>query len=114
MSNFPVVLAAYNTSNPLPAWAPVRTVIGHGPESVHLAEVQQKVDDFFNPASSDDNRIKIIDQFSIRYLIWGPARKRDGSWNPADWSSLSRIYQNTTVQIFEVKSVNVSKNSSYF
>ena len=102
MSNFPIVLAAYNTSNALPAWAAVRTVIGHGPESVHLKEVQQNVDDFFNPAVSNDERMKIINQFSIRYLIWGPNEREMGAWNPAGWSSLSRIYQNTTVQIYAV------------
>ncbi len=102
VSNFPIVLAAYNTSNALPAWAAVRTVIGHGPESVHLKEVQQNVDDFFNPAVSNDERMKIIDQFSIRYLIWGPNEREMGAWNPAGWSSLSRIYQNTTVQIYAV------------
>ena len=101
-SNFPTVMAAYSTSNELPAWAPVRTVIGHGPESVHLKDVEKEVGAFFNPATGNDERIKIIDQFSIRYLIWGPAERDMGTWNPADWSGLNKIYQNTTVQIFEV------------
>ncbi len=103
MSNYPVVLAAYEPSNALAAWAPVRTVIGHGPESVHLPEMQQAVENFFNPATGDNERIKLIDQFSVRYLVWGPAERELGSWNPTDWSRLNRIYQNTTVQIFKVK-----------
>ncbi len=34
-----VVLAAYETGNPMPAWAPVRVLVGHGPESIHLSEL---------------------------------------------------------------------------
>ena len=102
VTKYPVVLAAYEPSNSLAAWAPVRTVIGHGPESVHLDEVKVQVADFFNPELSDDKRMMIIEQYSIKYILWGPAERQLGSWKPADWSKVTKIYQNTTEQIFEV------------
>ncbi len=39
-----VVLTAFPTGNGLPAWAPLRVVIGHGPESVNLASLQPQVE----------------------------------------------------------------------
>ncbi len=38
-----IVLAAFETGNALPAWAPLRVIIGHGPESVQLAELEPQV-----------------------------------------------------------------------
>ena len=42
-----LVLTAFETGNALPAWAPVRVVIGHGPESVGLTELQPRVEAMF-------------------------------------------------------------------
>jgi hypothetical protein len=39
-----VVLASFRASNELPAWAPVRVPIGHGPESIGLEQVQEEID----------------------------------------------------------------------
>ena len=103
VEKFPVVLAAYDTSNSIPAWAAVRTVIGHGPESVHLEETTKEVKECFDAKTTNDRRSKIFDQYSIRYLIWGPAERELGAWDPMSWSGLERIYQNSTYQIFEVK-----------
>lgn len=103
VDKFPVVLAAYDTSNAIPAWAAVRTVIGHGPESVNLEETKREVKECFDAKTTGDRRNIIIDQYSVRYLIWGPAERELGSWDPGSWSGLERIYQNSTYQIFEVK-----------
>ncbi len=103
VKNFPVVMAAYDTSNTIPAWAAVRTVIGHGPESVNLEETKREVKECFDSKTTDDRRNIIFDQYSIRYLIWGPAERELGSWDPVSWSELERLYQNSTYQIFEVK-----------
>jgi len=102
-ARFPVVLAAYDTSNALPAWAPAHTLIGHGPESIHLKEIQPRVEAFFQSETAATVRTALINEFHIQYVVWGPAERDMGSWDPAESPQLTRIYQNTTYQIFEVK-----------
>ncbi len=101
-AGFPVVIAAYDTSNALPAWAPVRTLIGHGPESIHLKEVQPRVEAFFKADTPAGDRQALINEFKLHYIIWGPAEKGLGSWDPGTLPGFSRVYQNASDQIFEI------------
>lgn len=100
--DFPVVLAAYDTANAMPAWAAVHTVIGHGPESVHLKELKPRVEAFFRAETSPEERKALLQEFRIQYVFWGPEERSSGSWDPASMPELERIYQNTTCQVFRV------------
>ena len=101
-----VVLASFNTSNALPAWAPLRTIVGHGPESIHLKEIQPQVEQFYSSASTDKTRELLLEKFGIAYVLWGPEEQKLGSWNPAEASYLKKIYQDSGFSIFEVKGLS--------
>jgi hypothetical protein len=101
-----VVLASFNTSNALPAWAPLRTIVGHGPESIHLKEIQPQVEQFYSSASTDKTRELLLEKFGIAYVLWGPEEQKLGSWNPAKASYLKKIYQDSGFSIFEVKGLS--------
>ena len=73
-----VVLAAYDTANPLPAWAPMRGLVGHGPESILLKEVNARVEAFYAESTSDAVRMSLIDEFEIAYVIQGPEERNLG------------------------------------
>jgi hypothetical protein len=75
-----VVLASFDTGNVLPAWAPVRSVIGHGPETANLAEVQPKVERFFGDAMSDGERQALLREQSVDFVFLGPLERALGSW----------------------------------
>ncbi len=100
--DFPVVLASFDTSNALPAWAPVRTLIGHGPESIHLAQIQPRVEAFYRADLAQAETAEFLREFHVRYVIWGPGERDLGSLNPENVSGLRKIFQNTTYQVFEV------------
>ncbi len=51
------VLARYEIGNPLPAYASLVSFIGHGPETVFLAEKRNAVEKFFDIDSSSGERI---------------------------------------------------------
>lgn len=70
-----IVLATYSTGNALPAWAPVRVVIGHGPETVGLEELQQQVLDFYAEDTSDAERRVILEEHQVDYVAWGPTER---------------------------------------
>jgi hypothetical protein len=102
-ANFPVVIAAYDTANALPAWAPVRTLIGHGPESIHLKEIQPRVEAFYQGTTTDQDRLALIHEFNIQYVIWGPLEQQLGTWDPASMGGLAAVYQNATYRVYKVE-----------
>lgn len=97
-----IVLASFETSNALPAWAPVRVLIGHGPESVNLKQLQPRVEAFYQTATEDTTRIDLIREFNISYIFWGPQEKTLGTWDPSTSSYLSIVYIDQNYKIFKV------------
>lgn len=67
-------LAAYDTANALPAWAPVRVPIGHGPESVNLTTYQEKVRRFY-VGEGEQVREQIATELSVTWVFYGPAER---------------------------------------
>ncbi|MEX2326546.1 MAG: hypothetical protein WD558_02340, partial [Pseudomonadales bacterium] len=59
-----VVLASYETGNALPAWAPLRVVVGHGPESVGLDKLWPRLQAFYQGRTSDDVRLELLQQYA--------------------------------------------------
>jgi hypothetical protein len=96
-----VVLAGYHASNALPAWAPVFTLIGHGPESMRLAEVQPRVERFFQAETSPKERTDLLREFQVDYIFWGPEEQGPGAWNP-NISAYKKIYDQDGYAIFQV------------
>ncbi len=97
-----VVLASYGTSNALPAWAPVKTLIGHGPESVNLAAVQEQVEQFFQPDTNEAFRREVIQEFDVKYVIWGPSEQALEKYDPDHAAFLEEIYDLDGYRVFEV------------
>ncbi len=97
-----VILSAYETGNALPAWAPLRVVIGHGPESVGLPLLQRQVEAFFQNGSEDEMRLALIREQKVSFVFWGPRERSLGDWDPAAASYLRRVYRSGSYEIFEV------------
>lgn len=97
-----IVLAAFQTSNALPAWAPVRVVAGHGPESARLAELSPQVSAFFSSAGSDQARRSLVREQDVDYLFWGPAEQALDGWRPEDWDCLELAHRQLEFEIYSV------------
>ncbi|RPJ50490.1 MAG: hypothetical protein EHM21_04865 [Chloroflexi bacterium] len=95
-----VVLAAYPTANPLPAWAGVRVIVGHGPESIHKVELLGRVSCFYKDCT-DAERIKLLNEFGVRYVFWGPAERQLGNWDPRAAAFMKPVYQQGDFLIFK-------------
>ncbi|HLE52346.1 MAG TPA: hypothetical protein VI755_09795 [Anaerolineales bacterium] len=97
-----VVLTAFETGNALPAWSPQRVVIGHGPESANFKETQRRLSEFFEPGTSDAARIALLEEASVEYILWGPAERDLGGWDPGKASYLLRVFKQGEYSLFEV------------
>jgi hypothetical protein len=97
-----VVLTSYETGNPLPAWAPARVLVGLGPESIDLAELLSQVKSFFSSATSDEQRQRLLVEFDVAYVFYGPAERVLGDWNPSQANYLELDYVAGEYSLFRV------------
>jgi hypothetical protein len=94
-----VVLTAYGTGNALPAYAPVRVFVGHGPETANSEAKQAKLPQFF-AATNDDFRRQLLRNYGITYLFYGPTEQALGDFSPSSAPYLRQVYDNGEVQIY--------------
>ncbi len=94
-----VVLAGYETSNALPAWAYVRTLIGHGPESVNLGLIQPKVEALLKGTLDDGHAIDLMNEFNVNFVLAGNTDDRD---TLSEKPYLEKIYETGGYAIFRV------------
>ena len=98
-----IVLSSYKIGNNLPAWAPVRVVMGHGPETIDLDKIQSEVSDFFSIEDHGDNGCDVFfENFNIDYLVWGSLEKDKWQTDPDDLNCLEEIYRQGGYSVFEV------------
>jgi hypothetical protein len=97
-----VVLTSFESGNALPAWAPVRVIIGHGPESVHLERYLPYVEQFYQSNTSDLQRLEWLNDWDLDYVFYGPNERKLGDWNPKTWQRLRLLHQSGEYQLFEV------------
>ena len=100
-----VVLAAYETSNYLPTRMSARVFAGHGSETLHSEAKCEMLRQFF--ADGDDVfRYQLLLDYGVSYILYGPAERALGDFSPPDVPYLKQVYDNGTVQIFEVVSAS--------
>jgi hypothetical protein len=97
-----VVLAAYDTGNALPAWTPQFVMLGHGSETAHFAEIKRDVADFFDAQTTEKVRLRLLSDFYVDYIAWGPAERSLGDWNPRQAEYLEMVYAQGEYAIFKV------------
>jgi hypothetical protein len=97
------VLAAYQTANALPAWAPLRAVIGHGPESAGLEDLLPEVSRFYGSETGDDFRREFLAEHAVGVVFAGPNEQLLGKWQPDEASFLERIYSRDGYSIYSVR-----------
>ena len=83
-----IVLASFETSNPLPAWAPLRVVTGHGPETAGLARLEPRIEDFYQVSGTEEQRFSFLRDERFSYVIHGPRERALGNWDPHGWGCL--------------------------
>ena len=96
-----IVLASFNTSNALPAWVSLRTVIGHGPESPGGEDLKQRVERFFSPETSDRERYSLLKEYQPDYIWYGPLEKALGNWKPSSNECLTLVIQQGQYSVYQ-------------
>lgn len=98
------VLTACVTGNALPAWAPVRVPLGHGPESAPREANQALVRDFYAGKGTSESRYAHLVASGVRWVFFGPAERTLGSHHPGSEPWLALHYAADDYAIYRVLS----------
>jgi hypothetical protein len=97
-----VVLSSHNTGNPLPAFAPVRVVIGITTLTVAYDQIAAQVDSLYQATTPDTQRQALLKQWDVNYIYWGPDERELGDWDPQQATYLEKIISSGEHEIFRV------------
>jgi len=98
-----VVLAPYETSNALPAWVPLRVLVGHGPEGVAPKQLSNYVVSFYDRRLTDEQRLQFLTNNNVVVLFWGPYETSLSKWDPYQANFLELVVNVEGYQFFAVK-----------
>ena len=98
-----VVLSAFDTGNALPAWAPVRSVIGHGPETANLAELQPEVESFFGGVLTGTAAERFLREQRVSLVLRGPIERDLGEWDKLPTDRLKAVYDESGYTVYLVE-----------
>ncbi len=91
-----VVLATKDTGNALPAFAPVRVVIGHGPETINFARIHPMVEAYFGLSLDQEEQAELLSEYEVDFVL-GPSAS-----TPAPIGA-ERVYVEDGYVIFRVR-----------
>jgi hypothetical protein len=97
-----VVLTSFRTGNELPSYAPVRVMVGHGPESANGPVLLEEIENFFQSDTLDTERVRLLETFGVEHVLWGPYEKELGDWDPHRAVYLESTFSNPSYTIFRV------------
>ncbi len=95
-----VVLGAYKTSNPLPAWAPLTVLVGVGPESVGQFGLLPRIQAFYQSSTLDEDTAALLNEYHIRYIFYGSEEAALGPWPARSDPAFSLIYTSQGYSIY--------------
>jgi len=100
------VLAAYDTANALPAWAPVFVLAGHGPESANLKSILPDIEKFYSGVEDKQWQERFLSNNSVDYIVIEPHERLFTSNLVFSGRKFIKIYDKSGYQLFRVESLN--------
>jgi hypothetical protein len=97
-----VVLSSFETGNALPAYTPLVAYIGHGPESVFLAQKLPRVAAFYRRSTDDAGRRRLLAGGRIAFVIFGPHERALGGFDPNSVDYLRGRFTSGDYAVYEV------------
>jgi len=96
------VLADFETGNLIPARIGHRVVMGHEMETGAYESKKAEVARFFDAATSDKERLELLERYGVSYVFYGPYEQALGAFDPAKASYLTLAAQLPNVSVYRV------------
>jgi hypothetical protein len=97
------VMAAYNTSTIIPAYAGVRVHAGHYNETAWVDDRKAELAQFFQRDTTDAWRRDLLQHFGMTYVFYGPDERALGDFDPAQASYLKPVFASGDIRLYRVE-----------
>jgi len=98
-----VVLSSYTSGNYLPTRGAVRVFLGHGPETMHSSKKRALAGRFFDLETDDAWRRRLIAEYDVRWVWWGPWERALGDFDPGQATYLRQMYDRGGYVVYGVE-----------
>lgn len=96
-----IVLCGDHLANPLPAWAPVYVLIGHGPESANASLLKPRIEEFYSGRMGIDAQKVFLQSQKVKWILSGPAERSFGDWEQNSEANYSLKFSNANYRLYE-------------
>ena len=98
-----VVLASLDIGQFVPALTGARSFLGHWAQTLDFYGKTDSVKAFFSDATADDDRLALLRNYGVDYVIYSPQEAALGDYDPAAASYLDEVYSNDNVRVYAVR-----------
>jgi len=99
-----IILSSYDTGRYIPGISGQIAFLSHWAKTVDFFQKRNLVDHFFSANATEEERNQILSNYSIDYIIYGPAERQLGDFNPSTDNSIKLIFSLTPqVLIYKVE-----------
>jgi len=95
-----VVLSAFVTGHYIPGLAGTRAFLANAVMTIDFNRKRERVNAFFDPATPDEERRALIEQYGIHYVFYGPLEQSLGGFDPGRTDYLRLVFERGTVRIY--------------
>jgi hypothetical protein len=101
-----VVLSSLTTGQYIPVLAGTHAFLAHWAQTLDFYGKSQMVQEFFNPGASDTSREQILQDYHVRYVLYGPAEQALGGYNPEGSRLFKLAFSTPEVKVYAVLGVH--------
>jgi len=98
-----VVLSAFVVGHFIPGLAGDRAFLGSAVMTLDFDRKREIVGAFFDPATSDDERLALMRQYSIDYVFYGPTEQAMGGYDPGESVLFTEVFSSPRVRLYAIR-----------
>jgi len=95
-----VVLSAFVVGHFIPGLTGDRAFLGNAVMTIDFNRKRGMVETFFDSATPDSERQTLINEYSIRYLFYGPAERALGQYDPEGSPLFSKVFDAPEASVY--------------
>jgi hypothetical protein len=98
-----VVLSSFTIGHYIPGLAGNKAFLSNAVMTMDFNHKREMVNDFFDSATPDNERLAMIQKYGIRYVFFGLAERALGDYDPSTTSWLALMFSSPQVDVYSVK-----------
>jgi uncharacterized membrane protein len=98
-----VVLSSFTIGHYIPGLAGNKAFLSNAVMTMDFYHKREMVNDFFDSATPDSERLAMIQKYGIRYVFFGLAERALGDYDPSTTSWLTLMFSSPQVDVYSVK-----------